>query len=116
MKPGFYKINFMINVSDYDDTTKRVFGIKPKEIRSNHPRPKDFDSFWQTAKDELATVAPNYKITEKPELEKTHRQVYLFEMKSLDDITVRGWLTIPKGSSKNRKFRFLWACPVTRLI
>jgi cephalosporin-C deacetylase-like acetyl esterase len=104
MKPGFYKINFMINVSDYDDTTKRVFGIRPKEIRSNHPRPDDFDSFWQATKDELAAVAPNYKITEKPELEKNNRQVYLFEMKSLDDITVRGWLTIPKGSSKNRKF------------
>ncbi|MEN0056035.1 MAG: acetylxylan esterase [Mucilaginibacter sp.] len=103
MKPGFYKINFMINVSDYDDTTKRVFGIRPKEIRSNHSRPADFDSFWQTTKDQLAAVAPNYKITEKPELEKNNRLVYLFEMKSLDDITVRGWLTIPKGGSKNRK-------------
>jgi cephalosporin-C deacetylase len=104
MKPGFYKINFMINVSDYDDTTKRVFGIRPKEIRSNHPRPADFDGFWQTAKSQLAAVKPNYKVTEKPELEKDNRRVFLFEMKSLDDITVRGWLTIPKGSSKNRKF------------
>ena len=104
MKPGFYKINFMINVSDYDDTTKRVFGIRPKEIRSSHPRPVDFDSFWQTAKSQLAAVKPNYKVTEKPELEKDNRRVFLFEMKSLDDITVRGWLTIPKGSSKNRRF------------
>src|ERR1700744_987863 len=23
LKPGFYKINFMINVNDYDDTTRR---------------------------------------------------------------------------------------------
>jgi cephalosporin-C deacetylase len=104
MKPGFYKINFMINVSDYDDTTRRVFGIRPKEIRSNYARPADFDSFWQTAKTELAAVKPNYKVTEKPGLEKDNRRVFLFEMKSLDDITVRGWLTIPKGSNKNRKF------------
>ncbi|WPU93427.1 acetylxylan esterase [Mucilaginibacter sabulilitoris] len=104
MKPGFYKINFMINVSDYDDTTRRAFGIRPKEIRSGNPRPADFDSFWQTAKTELAAVEPNYKVTEKPELEKDNRRVFLFEMKSLDNITVRGWLTIPKGSSKSRRF------------
>ena len=29
LQPGFYKINFMINVSDYDDTTRKAFGIKP---------------------------------------------------------------------------------------
>ncbi|MDN5286217.1 MAG: hypothetical protein JWR38_2491 [Mucilaginibacter sp.] len=111
MKPGFYKINFMINVSDYDDTTKRVFGIRPEEIRSNHPRPADFNSFWQTTKAELAAVKPNYKVTEKPELEKDNRRVFLIEMKSLDDITVRAWLTIPKGRGKNHKFPVLVTLP-----
>jgi cephalosporin-C deacetylase len=25
LKPGFYKVNFMVNVSDYDDTTRKAF-------------------------------------------------------------------------------------------
>ena len=58
---GFYKIDFMINVSDYDDTTKRAFGIRPKEIQSAYARPADFDEFWQKTKDELAKVTPDFK-------------------------------------------------------
>ncbi|MEO3403859.1 acetylxylan esterase [Mucilaginibacter sp. CAU 1740] len=111
MKPGFYKINFMINVSDYDDTTRRVFGIRPQEIRSNHSRPADFDAFWQTAKDQLAAVKPDFKMTEKPEMEKDNRLAYLIEMRSLDNIVIRGWLTIPKAGPKGRKFSVLVGLP-----
>ncbi len=42
LNSGFYKINFMINVSDYDDTTRKAFGIKPDEIRSAHEKPCRF--------------------------------------------------------------------------
>ncbi|MDB4901606.1 MAG: hypothetical protein JWQ63_887 [Mucilaginibacter sp.] len=111
LKTGFYKINFMINVSDYDDTTRRAFGIRPEDIFSSHPKPNDFDSFWQTAKDELAKVKPEFKMTEKPELEKPNRKVYLVEMKSLDNITIRGWLTEPDSKSKNKKFPVLLGLP-----
>jgi cephalosporin-C deacetylase-like acetyl esterase len=110
-KPGFYKINFMINVSDYDDTTRRVFGIRPEEIQSQHGRPADFDSFWQNTKSELATVKPQFKMTEKAEQETENRKVYLIEMRSLDNITVRGWLTIPKTTIRNRRFTTLLALP-----
>jgi cephalosporin-C deacetylase len=110
-KPGFYKINFMINVSDYDDTTRRVFGIRPEEIQSQHGRPADFDSFWQTTKSELAAVNPQFKMTEKADQETENRKVYLIEMRSLDNITVRGWLTIPKTTIKNRRFTTLLALP-----
>jgi len=110
-KPGFYNINFMINVSDYDDTTRRVFGIRPDEIQSQHGRPADFDSFWQNTKSELATVNPQFKMTEKADQETENRKVYLIEMRSLDNITVRGWLTIPKTTIKNRRFSTLLALP-----
>lgn len=110
-KPGFYKINFMINVSDYDDTTRRVFGVRPEEIQSQHGRPADFDSFWQTTKSELAAVNPQFKMTEKADQETENRKVYLIEMRSLDNITVRGWLTIPKTTIRNRRFTTLLALP-----
>jgi len=110
-KPGFYKINFMINVSDYDDTTRRVFGIRPDEIQSEHGRPADFDSFWESTKNELAAVKPQFKMTEQTGQETENRKVYLIEMHSLDNITVRGWLTIPKTTIKNRRFTTFLALP-----
>ncbi len=52
-KPGFYKVSFMINVTDDDDTTRRVFGIRPEQIKSPYSKPPDFESFWQSTKAEL---------------------------------------------------------------
>jgi cephalosporin-C deacetylase-like acetyl esterase len=110
-KPGFYKVHFMINVSDYDDTTHKAFGIKPELLQSSHPKPADFNSFWQTAKDELAKVSPDFKVTPLPEQATQNRYVYAIQMKSLGDMTIRGWMTIPKLVDKHKKFVVLLALP-----
>ncbi|QHS55553.1 acetylxylan esterase [Mucilaginibacter sp. 14171R-50] len=111
LKSGFYKVNFMVNISEYDDTTRRVFGIKPEEIRSKYPKPADFDAFWQKAKAELAQVKPNFKVTPMPKMNTDNRKVYLIEMQSLDNYTIRGWMTVPISSNKNRKFSVLLGLP-----
>lgn len=108
---GFYKINLMINVTDYDDTIRRAFGVDPEQIRSAHDKPADFDQFWNNTKAELAAVKPNYKITEYPDSSRDNRRLYLVEMQSLDNITVRGWLTIPKTTEKNKKFCVMLGLP-----
>jgi cephalosporin-C deacetylase len=108
---GFYKVNFMVNVTDYDDTTRRVFGIKPEEIKSQDNKPADFDAFWKAAKDELAKVTPEYTLTEMPDMSTENRGVYLIEMRSLDSMTVRGWLSLPKTKNKNQKFPVLLDLP-----
>ncbi|WP_162847051.1 acetylxylan esterase [Mucilaginibacter gracilis] len=100
---GFYKVNFMINVNDYDDTVRRVFGVDIYKVHSPHPKPLDFDLFWKNAKLELAKIAPNYKVTEMPELEHGNDQIYLIEMKSVENITIRGWLTLPKDRLPTEK-------------
>jgi cephalosporin-C deacetylase len=111
MKSGFYKVAFMVNVSDYDDTTRRVFGIKPEEIRSKYAKPADFDAFWQKAKDDLAKVKPNFKITPMPKINTDNRNVFMIEMQSLDNYTVRGWMTVPISKDKSRKFSVLLGLP-----
>lgn len=108
---GFYKINFMINVSDYDDTTKRAFGIRPKEILSPYPKPADFDEFWQKTKDELAKVKPDFKVTPLPKMNTENRDVYEIQMRSLDNYLIKGYMTVPKTKSKNRKFSVLLGLP-----
>jgi cephalosporin-C deacetylase len=110
-RAGFYKVNFMINVADYDDTTRRVFGIRPDEIVSPYKKPADFDDFWKTAKNELAKVAPNFKATLMPKMGSQNRNTYLIEMQSLDNVTIRGWMTVPKTGNKNKKFTTLVALP-----
>jgi len=108
---GFYKVNFMVNVTDYDDTTRRAFGIRPEEIRSPYKRPDDFDAFWQTAKDELVKVKPNFKVIPMPQLNTEKSRVFLIEMQSLGNITIRAWLTEPKTTDKNKKFAVLVGLP-----
>lgn len=111
LKSGFYKINFMVNVSDYDDTTQRVFGIRPEDIRSATPKPADFDQFWQNAKDELAKVKPEFKMTELKDSTKDHRRVFEIEMKSIDNLTIRGYMTVPITSNTHKKFAVLLGLP-----
>lgn len=111
LKSGFYKINFMINTTDYDDTTRKAFGIKPEEIRSQYGKPADFETFWNNAKAELAKVKPEYKVTEMPDSSKDNRRVFLVEMKSIGGLTVRGWLTEPITKNKNKKFVIMLALP-----
>jgi cephalosporin-C deacetylase len=111
LKSGFYKINFMINTTDYDDTTRKAFGIKPEEIRSQYSKPADFEAFWNNAKAELAKVKPEYKVTEMPDSSKDNRRVFLVEMKSIGGLTVRGWLTEPITKNKNKKFVIMLALP-----
>jgi cephalosporin-C deacetylase-like acetyl esterase len=111
LQTGFYKINFMINVSDYDDTTRRAFGIRPKEIQSAYSRPADFDEFWQKTKDELAKVKPEFKVTALPKMNTENREVYEIQMRSLDNYLIKGYMTVPKTKNKNRKFSVLLGLP-----
>ncbi|QJD95041.1 acetylxylan esterase [Mucilaginibacter robiniae] len=108
---GFYKIIITVNVTDYDDTVRRVFGVEPTQIRSEHSKPADFDQFWQTAKEDLAAVKPEFKTTELPDSSRDNRRVYAIEMKSLGGITVRGWMTLPKTNNKRKKFPVLLGLP-----
>jgi cephalosporin-C deacetylase len=111
LNPGFYKINFMVNVSDYDDTTRKAFGIRPAEIRSQFGKPADFESFWHDATLDLAKVKPEYKITELPDSSKDGRRVFAVEMRSLDNLLIRGFLTEPITKNKSKKFAVLLGLP-----
>ncbi|WP_295652042.1 acetylxylan esterase [uncultured Mucilaginibacter sp.] len=98
--PGFYKIGFGFNLSLYDDTVKRVFGFNPKNITAIQHIPDDFDAFWKASRDSLKKIPPKYKMTLERALSINGQQVYLVEMQSWGNVTVRGWLTIPNERPK----------------
>ncbi|HEX3024321.1 MAG TPA: acetylxylan esterase [Chitinophagaceae bacterium] len=98
--PGFYDIVVKINLTDYDDTVRNVFGYKPFEINTPIHKPADFGAFWQKAKDDLSEVNPNYVVKPVDSLSTPTHKVYRVEMNSLDNIKIFGWLTIPRTKGK----------------
>ncbi|WP_295773069.1 alpha/beta fold hydrolase [uncultured Mucilaginibacter sp.] len=108
---GFYKVQFMVNFPEYDDTVRRTFGVDPEKIKSQHAAPADFDSFWEKTLADLAKVNGNFKVTEMPDSAQDNRRVFAIEMKSLGDITVRGWMTIPNTNNKRKRFPVLLGLP-----
>ena len=102
---GFYKATCFVN----DDLARAFFfGVNPTQIVSAPDKQADFDSFWQTAKNELAQV----EATDEPVLTKIDskstdkRTVYLVEFKSVSDgdgnpVTVRGYYCEPNDGKKH---------------
>ncbi len=109
--PGFYHVKFMVNVTDYDDTLHKVFGVQPEKLTSEHKRPKDFDEFWQKAKNDLSDVDPQFQCILMPAMSTDICNVYLVQMQSLGNITVRGWLTEPVSKNLNKKFSVILCLP-----
>ncbi|ASU35959.1 acetylxylan esterase [Mucilaginibacter xinganensis] len=97
---GFYHIDFIVTLPDYDDTIRRVFGVNPEQIRSQLHKPADFDTFWRQTREQLAKVSPNYRVLERKDLSTVDKKVYAVEMHSYGDLLIRGWLVIPRDGKK----------------
>lgn len=108
---GFYNLRITINVTEYDDTLKRVFGVNPEAIHSATPRPDDFDRFWQNAVDSLAKIPMQTIVTLQPNMEREGLSCYLIEVRSWGNVTVRGWLTMTKNPKRGRKLPVWLAIP-----
>ena len=93
-KAGFYNIDFRLNLTEYDDTVRRVFGVDPETLMSPSTKPADFDAFWGKTRRELNKIKPDYKVTLQKELSDANRKVYLVEMRSYGNLLIRGWLVI----------------------
>jgi cephalosporin-C deacetylase len=97
---GFYRINFIVKLPEYDDTIRRVFGVNPEKVTSQLHKPKDFDAFWKQSKVQLAQVPANYRVLERKDLSTQYKKVYSVEMHSFGDLVIRGWLVVPTDGSK----------------
>lgn len=97
LEPGFYhavvEANYAL-VSDFN------IGYNPTAISSPVDAQADFDEFWAKAKSDLAAVAPEYTMTKIEEKSTAKRNVYLVEMKSIDNgdgqpATIRAYYAEP---------------------
>jgi cephalosporin-C deacetylase len=94
-KAGFYRLNVRMNLTSYDDTIKRVFGVSPEKITSTLHRPADFEEFWKGTMDDLKKVDPQYKVTLDSDQTTKDKKVYLVEMRSYGNVLIRGWMVVP---------------------
>jgi cephalosporin-C deacetylase len=84
-----------------------VFGVSPSKIVSAPDKQPDFDEFWQTAKDELASIDMNATLTEITAKSTSARKVYLVEMQSVPDgpdgepVIIRGYYLEPQDGQKH---------------
>ena len=97
-KPGLYNVSFKLKT---EDNKQKIFsmyyGYGLDHIDSQLTREKDFKIFWDKTRLELSKISPKFNVIEKPELSVKGVKVYLVEMKSLDDVLIRGWYSVPES-------------------
>ncbi len=104
LAPGIYHAECYVNAKKVRGFN---FAIDPFDITSVDDKPADFDAFWQAAKDQLAAIDMQAKLTEIPERSNANGTVYLVEMYSVPDglsgepVKIRGYYCEPKDGQKH---------------
>ena len=95
--PGFYRCI----VSENNEEVKRFnIGYEPESIVSLSDAQPDLKEFWNTAKAELAQVAPDYQLTLVTDDTNKNRKLYLVKMKSLGGEEISGYYSVPVKKGK----------------
>ena len=112
LAPGFYKARCSVNEKAVGLALKGgggipfIFGISPAKLVSAPDKQADFDSFWEAAKAELASIDMKAELTEIPSRSNANCKVYLVEMQSVPDseggdpVTIRGYYVEPQDGKK----------------
>ena len=104
MEPGIYHAVCYLNGNSESEYN---FAIDPFKITSVNDKPADFEQFWQDAKDQLAAIDMDAKLTEIPERSNANCKVYLVEMNSVPDglsgepVKIRGYYCEPQDGQKH---------------
>ena len=99
LDPGIYRAVCFVgdkNVRSFN------FALDPFDIESTPDKQSDFDSFWETAKNQLKAIDMNPHLIELPNKSTAQRKVYLVELNSVPDgldgdpVVVRGYYCEPQ--------------------
>ena len=99
--PGFYNaVLYLVKDGVRTELTRTNLGFNPEQIVSEQDKEPDFDEFWAETLEELASVAPEYKLIPLKDHSNEVRQAFRVEMKSLGGETVSGLLMLPVAEGK----------------
>lgn len=105
LAPGFYRALCFVN--NKSGRALFTFGVDPFQLVSAPDKQPDFDEFWQTAKDQLASIDMKPNLIELPSKSSDKRKVYLVELNSVPDglegepVVVRGYYCEPQDGQKH---------------
>ena len=99
LKPGIYECVAILHDIGFTGTAQ-WFTITPEKIQCNNTKPEEFDAYWQKLLQELAKVKPEFNMYKVDSLQSETRDGYIVEMKSLDNVTIRGYYFVPKAPVK----------------
>ena len=106
LKPGFYKVQLFKGAAKEGNKVDEFnIGYDAEEVVSTPDPQPDFDNFWKTTLSELASVEPKYSAEPDKSRSGAGRYVYKVTMQSWDNVTIGGWLAIPKDAKEGK-------CPV----
>jgi cephalosporin-C deacetylase len=97
---GFYRVEAHIQSKEHSSFLFTNVVMNPEDIISPLRKMADFDAFWKRNFDELATI------NSKPQIKKIVRDstsktdLYEVSLQSIDGLTIRGWLELPKKKGR----------------
>ncbi|GHT66971.1 hypothetical protein FACS189452_03800 [Bacteroidia bacterium] len=99
--PGFYRYTaqFVRNGKVVFEKKLNV-GYDPEKIVSPIDAKPDFKAFWDNNLQELAKVAPQYKLTKQEQYSNADYNVYLVEMRSFGNEKIQGYYAQPTRAGK----------------
>lgn len=100
IEPGFYNAIVTFSSESITKTVKFSFGYEPEKIVSPPNPQSDFEQYWKRAKKELAAVDPQYRLIKIDSLCTPKKNIYLVEMRSLGNVLIRGWYSVPTAPGK----------------
>ena len=95
IQPGFYRATVTFTSEVAFKKLAFGFGYEPEKIISPVDTLDGFTAFWARAKQELASVDPQFRMIRIDSLCTGKRTVYLVEMHSLGNVLIRGWYSVP---------------------
>lgn len=104
LEPGMYRLAVIAGGRLVDSFN---IACDPEGIKAETDAQADFNEFWSNAIQQLATIDPQYKLTELPDKSGSKRKLYLVEMQSVPDglsgepVTIRGYYAEPIADGKH---------------
>jgi cephalosporin-C deacetylase len=100
-QPGIYECTAIMKDIGFSGDVK-WFALSPEKIICGNKTIPQFKKYWETALDELKTVNPEFSIKKVDSLCTSSRDGYIAEMKSLGNLTIRGYYFVPRTAGKHK--------------
>lgn len=96
-RPGFARVEAVYNRDGRNYRGLAAFGFDPGKIEATTVDPEDFDRFWRTARERLAEIPLDARVTRLEQYSGVNVDCYAVSFANVDDTRIYGFLSVPRG-------------------